>query len=106
MPRYCFTLQVKPDRLDAYRAAHEDVWPDMLDVLRRHGWRNYSLYLRDDGLLIGVTECDDLDAAVKGMADEPVNTRWQAAMLEYFESLEHETADRSLTVLPEVFHLA
>ena len=34
MQRVCFTLQVRADRLDAYRAAHEDVWDEMLEALR------------------------------------------------------------------------
>jgi L-rhamnose mutarotase len=28
------------------------VWPDMLDALQRGGWRNCSLFVREDGLLI------------------------------------------------------
>ena len=38
----------------------------MLDALRRTGWRNYSLFLREDGLLIGYLECEDLAAAQRG----------------------------------------
>ena len=45
MERVCFLLQVRPDRLDEYRARHREVWPEMLDALREAGWRNYSLFL-------------------------------------------------------------
>ena len=48
MARYCFQLQVRPDRLGEYRARHQTVWPDMLAALRDTGWRNYSLFLRPD----------------------------------------------------------
>ena len=43
--RVCFTLSVRPDRLEEYRARHREVWPDMLDALRRTGGGNYSLFL-------------------------------------------------------------
>ncbi|HEX8928725.1 MAG TPA: L-rhamnose mutarotase, partial [Actinomycetota bacterium] len=43
--RVCFLLQVRPDRVDEYRARHERVWPDMLAALRDAGWRDYSLFL-------------------------------------------------------------
>ena len=46
MQRICFTLQVKPDRLDEYRAIHQQVWPEMQQALRETGWQNYSLFLR------------------------------------------------------------
>ena len=63
MPRYCFQLQVKPDRIAEYRERHAAVWPDMLRALAETGWHNYSLFLRPDGLLIGYVESDDLAAA-------------------------------------------
>jgi L-rhamnose mutarotase len=58
--RYCFQLQVRPERMDEYKERHQAVWPEMQDALRATGWRNYSLFLRDDGLLIGYVESDDL----------------------------------------------
>jgi L-rhamnose mutarotase len=54
--RYCFCLQVRPERLAEYRERHRAVWPEMLAALRDTGWRNYSLFVRDDGLLIGYLE--------------------------------------------------
>ncbi|NDL55520.1 L-rhamnose mutarotase [Phytoactinopolyspora mesophila] len=105
MERVCFTLQVRPDRLDEYREAHQHVWPEMLDALRDAGWRNYSLFLRDDGLLIGYVECDDFQAALGAMAGTDVNNRWQAAMSEYFTDMGGDRADERMRRLPEVFHL-
>lgn len=53
MERVCFRLSVRPDRLEEYKARHREVWPEMLEALRATGWRNYPLFLRGDGLLIG-----------------------------------------------------
>jgi L-rhamnose mutarotase len=105
MQRVCFTLQVRPDRLDEYRAAHQQVWPEMLEALRDAGWQNYSLFLRDDGLLIGYVECDDFQAALDAMAATEVNDRWQAAMSHYFADTGGERADERMAPIPEVFHL-
>lgn len=105
MPRICFTLQVRPDRLDDYRKIHENVWPEMRDALTRHGWQNYSLFLREDGLLIGYCETPDFAAAVAGMQDEPINHRWQNEVKDFFEPLPGTAADTSMQPLPEVFHL-
>lgn len=105
MKRVCFLLKVKADRLDEYRVRHRSVWPEMLDALRRHGWRNYSLFLRDDGLLVGYCETPDFAKAVAGMQDEEVNARWQREMAPFFESLAGSSADTSMMPLEEVFHL-
>lgn len=106
MRRVCFLLKVRADRLEAYRRDHDEVWPEMLEALSRHGWTNYSLFLCDDGLLIGYVETPDWDAALAGMATEPVNARWQLAMKDYFEALEGVNPDEAMRPLQEVFHLA
>jgi L-rhamnose mutarotase len=105
MERVCFLLHVRPDRLDEYRARHRAVWPEMRDALREAGWRNYSLFLDDDGLLVGYLETEDFDAAVRAMEATDVNARWQAEMAEFFELPSGERPDTGLTRLREVFHL-
>lgn len=104
MQRVCFQLQVKPDRLAEYRQRHAAVWPDMLEALKRTGWNNYSLFVRDDGLLIGYFETESLAAAQDAMAATDVNARWQASMAEFFVALE-TTPDQGFLELTEVFNL-
>lgn len=102
--RVCFRLQVAPDRLDAYRAHHAAVWPEMLEALEACGWHNYSLFLDDDGTLIGYFETPSLEAALDGMSKRPVNQRWQELMAPFFVSIDGP-ADQHLTPLAEVFNL-
>ena len=73
--RVCFLLQVRPDRVDEYRERHRAVWPEMRQALRDAGWRNYSLLLRGDGLLVGYLECEDFAAARAAMDATKVNAR-------------------------------
>jgi L-rhamnose mutarotase len=103
--RYCFLLQVRPDRVAEYVDRHRAVWPDMLAALRDTGWRNYSLFLRDDGLLVGYVEADDLEAAQAAMARTEVNTRWQSQMAEFFTGIDGRPPDEGFLLLREVFHL-
>ncbi|HXF64644.1 MAG TPA: L-rhamnose mutarotase [Caldilineaceae bacterium] len=105
MQRICFLLKVKPNRLEEYKARHQAVWPEMLAALRETGWHNYSLFLRDDGLLVGYLETPDFEAARAGMAAREVNERWQREMAPFFEALDGRRPDEGLLVLEEVFHL-
>jgi L-rhamnose mutarotase len=105
MQRVCFCLQVKKDRLEEYKARHREVWPEMRQALHDTGWRNYSLYLRDDGLLVGYLETDDFDEARARMAQLEVNTRWQAEMRPFFEGIPGRRPDEMMLRLEEVFHL-
>jgi len=105
MARYCFLLQVRPELLAEYRERHAAVWPDMLRALRETGWRNYSLFARPDGLLVGYVEADDLDAAQRAMAMTEVNARWQAQMSRFFTGLGGRPPDEGFVLLEEVFNL-
>ena len=105
MERVCFQLQVRPDRIEEYAARHAAVWPEMLQALESTGWRNYSIFLRPDGLLIGYFETESLEAAQAGMAATEVNARWQADMAPFFEQLHGDAPDTGFVRLPEVFHL-
>jgi L-rhamnose mutarotase len=102
--RVCFLLKVRPERLAEYRERHRDVWPEMREALSRTGWHNYSLFLRDDGLLVGYLETEDFEAAQKAMAGTEVNARWQAEMAPFFEGLDGRP-DEGMVPLTEVFHL-
>jgi L-rhamnose mutarotase len=106
MERVCFLLKVKKDQLKEYKKRHKAVWPDMLAALRKTGWHNYSLFLREDGLLVGYFETPSLKQALQGMARTEVNERWQREMAEFFESLDGRRPDESFLRLEQVFYLA
>lgn len=105
MQRICFVLQVKKDRLEEYKKRHRSVWPAMQDALRETGWRNYSLFLRPDGLLVGYVETEDFEGARAGMARREVNARWQKEMADFFVEPEGLPPDQAMKPLEEVFHL-
>lgn len=106
MKRVGFLLKVKPEKIEEYKARHKAVWPEMLDALHRTGWHNYSLFMREDGLLFGYFEAaESLQAAQAGMSQEDINAQWQGLMAPFFENLTGAHADQSMVELEEVFHL-
>lgn len=102
--RVCFRSSVKPSQIPEYRRRHAAVWPEMVRELKAAGWNNYSLFLADDGLLVGYVECDDFDAARARMALTDVNARWQAEMALLFED-EARAPDQGFVQLTEIFNL-
>jgi L-rhamnose mutarotase len=105
MKRICFLLQVKPDWLDEYKLRHRAVWPEMLNALRETGWKNYSLFLREDGLLVGYLETEDFERARAGMALREVNERWQREMKDFFLQPAELLPDSAMAPFEEIFHL-
>ncbi|GAA0805128.1 L-rhamnose mutarotase [Spirilliplanes yamanashiensis] len=105
MNRYCFLLQVRPELLAEYTQRHARVWPEMLRALRDAGWTNYSLFARDDGLLVGYVEAESLERAQAAMARTDVNARWQAEMARFFTGLDDRRPDEGFLLLTPVFQL-
>lgn len=105
MARICFQLQVHPELIPAYVEKHEAVWPQMLEAIADAGRRNYSLFLRDDGMLIGYYETDDDAASAAALAADPRTAAWEAEAAHFFVSLEGARPDQRAPTLREVFHL-
>jgi L-rhamnose mutarotase len=103
--RICFQLKVNPDKLEEYAARHAEVWPEMRAALSDTGWHNYSLFVTDEGMVIGYVECEDFEASLAAMEMTEVNARWQSEMGEFFVGLDGLRPDQGLLRLREVFHL-
>lgn len=102
--RVCFEMRVKPERLAEYVDRHRAVWPEMLQAISDAGRRNYSLFLRDDGLLIGYYETDDDDVAQRALERDPRTAAWEAEMDEFFVASAGRP-DQEAQRLREVFNL-
>ena len=106
MQRVCFLLNVRPDKLEEYKARHREVWPEMIRALRESGWSNYSLFLRPDGVLVGYLETDDFGRALAEMSRRAVNEQWQREMAPYFLSQNGKSRfDEAMAPIEESFHL-
>lgn len=80
MHRICFSMRVDPSHLERYERMHREAWPELLRALGNSGWRNYSLFLRADGCLIGYLESPDWPAARAAMDAAEVSARWSVEM--------------------------
>ena len=104
MKRVGFQLKVRRDRLAEYKEHHKHVWPEMLEALCETGWHNYSLFMREDGLIFGYFETEeDLAAAQAKMAAKEFNTRWQEFMSSFMDA--NARPDETFVELEEYFHL-
>jgi L-rhamnose mutarotase len=103
MERVGFTMRLLPGQEAEYRRRHAAVWPEMLDLLRAAGCRNYSIFIRGSDLF-AYLEVDDFEAFRFTTAASPVNARWQAEMAELIDPLT-DPATGFHERLEEIFHL-
>ena len=79
MSQYSWVLEVRPGYEEEYKTRHDEIWPEMLEALRKAGIRNYSIF-RHGLTLFGYFETDDLDRTIATLKDDPVNQRWGNSM--------------------------
>lgn len=77
--RAAFVLEIRPDRVAGYVAAHASVWPDMRAALTAAGIRNYSIFLNGTQAF-GYYETDDPEASRSRLEASDASGRWQRAM--------------------------
>ncbi|MBR0446663.1 MAG: L-rhamnose mutarotase [Oscillospiraceae bacterium] len=79
MERYAWKAIVLPGMLEEYCKRHDEIWPEMKQVLSDAGIRNYTIW-NVGNELFGYYECDSVAYAAKVQADSPVVDRWNEYM--------------------------
>ncbi len=106
MQRACFLVKVKDDRIQEYLRAHQTVWPAVLAAIRASGLRNYSLFIRPNGMIVGYFEGKDIRDSLRRLAQTEANARWQTHVAPFFEGESGDVAASGPEWLEQYFYLA
>ena len=80
MERYAWKAIVLDGMLEEYRKRHDEIWPEMLEVLKEAGIKNYTIW-NVGNELFGYYECvKDASYAAKVQAESPVVDKWNEYM--------------------------
>jgi len=102
MERFVWKAKVLPGMLDEYIRRHDEIWPEMTEVLNRAGVRNYTIWNTADEL-IGYYECDDIGYASRVQSESPVVDRWNLYMKDVMV-MEFDPVTGTSVRLRQVFH--
>ncbi|MCU0905676.1 MAG: L-rhamnose mutarotase [Tabrizicola sp.] len=80
MQRHAFKMRLNPGMEAEYTRRHDEIWPELVDLLREAGISNYSIHLdAETNTLFGYLERRD-DHAMDDLPNHPVMKRWWAYM--------------------------
>jgi|SRR5690625_2840903 len=103
MIRKGFVMNVYPDKHEEYERRHQEIWPEMVEELKRHGVKTYSIFLqKETNQLFGYLEIEDEEKWSK-MAKTDINQKWWAFMEPVMET--NEDKSPVSVDMNEVFHL-
>lgn len=103
MQKYAFKMRLNPGCEAEYRKRHDEIWPELSDLLREAGVSDYSIHLdRETGILFGVLWRTD-DHTMDALPAHPVMQRWWAHMADIMET--HPDNEPVAVPLEPVFHM-
>ena len=80
MEKYAWKATVIDGKLDEYVKRHNEIWPEMLEVLKEAGIVNYTIWLSGNELF-GYYECEKgIQYAAKVQAESPTVKKWDEYM--------------------------
>ncbi len=105
MKRHGQLIRVKAEKLEEYKRYHAEVWPEILEMIRKCNIRNYSIFHKG-GYLFAYFEYvgTDFAADMVKMAADPKTQEWWDIMMPMQEPLETRTEGEWWAEMEEVFH--
>lgn len=88
----------------AYDEAHRSVPSDLIALLRRAGFSEYSIFRRDQ-LLFLTLRARDFEEAWRKVETDPAYARWQKRMEGFFEPADDLQKDEGFAMMQEVFYM-
>lgn len=79
MEKYAWKAKLLPGMLNEYKKRHDNIWPEMKEVLAAAGIRNYSIWNVGEDLF-GYYECDSVEEAGRIQSESDVVARWDEYM--------------------------
>jgi L-rhamnose mutarotase len=109
MTRHVLTVDLRddPEAIDAYRAHHRNVWPEVVRSLRRAGIREMTIYIlgRRLVMIVDTDAADPRRAFAQHVASSPRVVEWEALMKDLQQAPATGDSGSWWTPMEPIFHL-
>ncbi len=103
MQKYAFKMHLNPGMRDEYKKRHDEIWPELVGLLKEAGITDYSIHLDEEtNTLFGVLWRSS-DHRMDDLPKSPVMRRWWAHMADIMAT--NPDNEPVVTPLLTVFHM-
>lgn len=96
---------LRPGAVESYRSAHVRIPAELVATFDRIGIHDWTIW-RSEDRLFHLVLCDDFDAAMAALADDPANTAWQEHIGRFVELFRGADGEAGTSPLEEVWQLS
>ena len=102
MEKYAWRGKIVPGMQEEYKKRHDNIWPEMKEVLADAGIVNYSIWMQGEELF-GYYECEKgVENAAKVQAESNVVKKWDEYMKDIL-IMEKDPVTGAQPLLTQVF---
>ncbi|MBX2824055.1 MAG: L-rhamnose mutarotase [Gammaproteobacteria bacterium] len=103
MEKIGFRMQLNEGQAEEYRRRHDEIWPELVTLLKESGISDYSIFLHEESnSLFGVLRRTP-DHKMDSLPLQPVMQRWWEHMADIMAS--HDNNEPVVEPMDQVFHL-
>jgi L-rhamnose mutarotase len=101
--KYAFRMRLKPGMRAEYQRRHDDIWPELVSLLREAGIRDYSIHFDEETNALFAVLWRSADHRMDELPAHPVMRHWWAHMADIMEV---KPDNEPVAVpLPMLFHM-
>jgi L-rhamnose mutarotase len=101
--RFGFKMKMLPGFKEEYRKRHDEIWPELVRLLRNEGIRNYSIFLDEETNILFAYQEQSGESSSQNLGDTEIVKKWWKYMADIMET----NPDNSPVTIPleQVFYL-
>ena len=86
MEKYAFTMQPRNGCEAEYKRRHDEIWPELVQLLKQAGISDYSIHLDTQSGKLFAVLTRSADHKMEALPQSPLMQRWWAAMADIMET--------------------
>ena len=103
MTRVAFTMKLKPGKIEEYKKRHDEIWPELRDLLKENGISDYSIFVDEKTNVLFAVQKNSGEGDSQSLGENPIVQKWWTYMADIMDT----NPDSSPVSIPlkEVFYL-
>lgn len=101
--KLAFKMKLKPGFKDEYKKRHDEIWPELKELLKENGISDYTIFLDEETNFLFAVQQQDGAQSSQDLGQTEIVQKWWAYMADIMDS----NPDNSPVSIPltKVFHL-
>ena len=103
MEKIAFKMKLNPGFKEEYKRRHDEIWPELKELLSQNGIRDYTIFLDEETNSLFAVQYQSGDSSSQDLETNPIVQKWWKYMADIMEA----NSDSSPVSIPleKVFHM-